>query len=49
MKSMNMISTTGRQPESAAPTATPVTAASLIGVSITRRSPNSATRSRVAP
>ena len=36
MKSMNMISSTGRRPDCAAPIATPVIAASLIGVSITR-------------
>ena len=36
MKSMNMISSTGRMPDCAAPIATPVMAASLIGVLITR-------------
>ena len=40
MKSMNMISTTGRSPDSAAPTAAPQIAASLIGVSRTRSGPN---------
>jgi hypothetical protein len=40
-KSLNMISTIGRMPVMAAPTAQPVMAASLIGVSRTRSSPNS--------
>ena len=40
MKSMNMISTTGRSPAWAAPTATPHTAPSLIGVLRTRSRPN---------
>src|ERR1017187_8868250 len=44
MKSPNMISTTGRMPVMAAPTAIPVKPASEIGVSITRRTPNSCTR-----
>src|SRR6266446_697117 len=43
MKSPNMMSTTGRKPVIAAPTATPVNPASEIGVSTTRRVPNSAT------
>ena len=40
MKSMNCISTTGRMPISAAPTAAPTIADSEIGVSITRSAPN---------
>ena len=48
MKSMNMISTTGRSPACAAPTATPQTAPSLIGVSMTRAVPNSSARPAVA-
>src|SRR5260370_11419433 len=44
MKSPNMISTTGRSPVIAAPTATPVNPASEIGVSTTRCAPNSSTR-----
>ena len=40
-KSMNMISTTGLSPDWAAPTATPHTAPSLIGVLRTRSRPNS--------
>ena len=48
MKSMNMISSTGRMPDWAAPIATPVIAASLIGVSITRSAPNSSARPAVA-
>src|ERR1700678_2904431 len=43
MKSPNMISTTGRSPVMAAPTATPVKPASEIGVSTTRFAPNSST------
>src|SRR5713101_1886943 len=43
MKSPNMISTTGRRPVIAAPTATPVNPASEIGVSTTRLAPNSST------
>src|ERR1700678_2670696 len=43
MKSPNMISTTGRSPVIAAPTATPVKPASEIGVSTTRAAPNSST------
>jgi len=35
-----MISTTGRRPRIAAPVASPTMAASLMGVSRTRRSPN---------
>src|ERR1700722_7975732 len=42
-KSPNIISTTGRIPVIAAPTATPVNPASEIGVSITRSLPNSST------
>ena len=48
MKSMNMISTTGRRPAWAAPTATPHTAPSLIGVLRTRSRPNSSDRPSVA-
>ena len=48
MKSMNMISSTGRIPDWAAPTATPVIAASLIGVLITRCVPNSSASPAVA-
>src|SRR5258708_5608149 len=44
MKSPNMMSTTGRRPVIAAPTATPVNPASEIGVSTTRFAPNSSTR-----
>src|ERR1022692_4827874 len=43
MKSPNMMSTTGRIPVMAAPTATPVKPASEIGVSTTRPAPNSST------
>src|SRR3989442_10455250 len=43
-KSPNMISTTGRMPVIAAPTATPVKPASEIGVSSTRSLPNSSTK-----
>src|SRR3984957_10196277 len=43
MKSPNMISTTGRRPVIAAPTATPVNPASEMGVSTTRFAPNSST------
>src|SRR6266567_1071424 len=43
-KSPNMISTTGRMPVIAAPTAIPVKPASEIGVSSTRSLPNSSTR-----
>src|SRR5215470_17367652 len=42
-KSPNIISTTGRMPVMAAPTATPVKPASEMGVSITRPEPNSST------
>src|SRR5713101_782868 len=44
MKSPNMISTTGRRPVIAAPTATPVNPASEMGVSTTRLAPNSSTK-----
>src|SRR5690348_3040943 len=44
MKSPNMMSTTGRRPVMAAPTATPVKPASEIGVSRTRSGPNSSTK-----
>src|SRR5579864_420190 len=44
MKSPNMMSTTGRRPVMAAPTARPVKPASEIGVSSTRSLPNSSTR-----
>jgi hypothetical protein len=40
MKSMNCISATGRIPMCAAPAAAPTIAASAIGVSMTRDSPN---------
>src|ERR1700747_1559037 len=43
MKSPNMISTPGRLPDIAAPTAIPVNPASEIGVSSTRSLPNSST------
>src|SRR5712692_5570869 len=43
MKSPKMMSTTGRSPVIAAPTARPVKPASEIGVSITRSVPNSST------
>src|SRR4051812_43022297 len=43
-KSPNMMSTTGRMPAIAAPTASPLTPASEIGVSTTRVVPNSSTR-----
>src|SRR5579872_2188397 len=43
MKSPNMMSTTGRSPVMAAPTATPVNPASEMGVSTTRFAPNSST------
>ena len=42
MKSMKVKSTIGRRPVIAAPTAAPAIAASEIGVSLTRFSPNSA-------
>ena len=48
MKSTNMISSTGRMPDCAAPIATPVIAASLIGVLITRAVPNSSASPAVA-
>src|SRR5882672_3747190 len=44
MKSPNMMSTTGRKPVIAAPTASPVKPASEIGVSRTLSLPNSSTR-----
>src|ERR1039457_819528 len=44
MKSPNMMSTTGRIPVMAAPTASPVKPASEIGVSSTRSLPNSSNR-----
>lgn len=47
-KSMNMISTTGRRPLSAAPTAADTIDASEMGVSITRAAPNFSRRQRVA-
>ena len=47
-KSTNMISSTGSNPDWAAPIATPVIAASLIGVSITRLVPNASARPAVA-
>ncbi len=48
MKSMNMISSTGRSPDWAAPIATPQMAASEIGVLITRSVPNSSASPAVA-
>ena len=45
---MNMISSTGRRPDCAAPIATPQIAASLIGVLRTRSLPNSSARPAVA-
>ena len=48
-KSMNMISTTGRRPQEAAPAAMEVRLASLMGVSTTRSGPNFLRRSRLAP
>ncbi len=48
-KSTNMISTTGRSPDCAAPIATPQIAASLIGVLRTRSGPNSSASPAVAP
>src|ERR1035441_2335486 len=44
MKSPNMMSTTGRRPVIAAPTAIPVNPASEIGVSSTRSLPNSSSK-----
>src|SRR5690349_8530945 len=44
MKSPNMMSTTGRRPVMAAPTAIPVKPASEMGVSRTRSGPNSSTK-----
>ena len=44
MKSMNMISTIGRSPVMAAPTAAPTKPISLIGVSMTRSSPKRSCR-----
>ena len=41
MKSMNIRSQTGRRPRAAAPTPRPMMACSAMGVSLTRRSPNS--------
>ena len=46
-KSMNSISTTGRDPAIAAPTPSPTNPASLRGVSMTRRGPNCAMRPSV--
>ena len=48
-KSANWSSTTGRSPIQAAPTAAPTKPSSLIGVSITRPSPNSCHSPRVTP
>ena len=48
MKSMNMISSTGRRPDCAAPIATPQIADSLIGVLRTRSVPNSSASPAVA-
>ena len=48
-KSTNMISTTGRAPDCAAPTAMPQIAASLMGVLRTRSGPNSSASPAVAP
>jgi hypothetical protein len=49
MKSMCMISATGRMPASAAPTEYPTMAASEIGVSRTRSGPNRSSSPWVAP
>src|SRR5690606_2763628 len=49
MKSMNMISSTGLRPDSAAPTAALAMAASEIGVSRMRSGPKRACRPRVTP
>ena len=49
MKSAHMISTTGRIPSIAAPTAEPRMALSEIGVSKTRSAPNSFCKPRVQP
>ena len=48
-KSENWISSTGRMPVSAAPTAAPASPSSLIGVSITRSLPKRCTRSPDTP
>jgi hypothetical protein len=48
-KSTTRISTTGRRPVSAMPTAAPMIVDSEIGVSITRSAPNSACRPRYWP
>jgi hypothetical protein len=47
MKSMNMISTIGRRPVIAAPTAAPTKPISAIGVSMTRPGPKRSCRPRV--
>jgi hypothetical protein len=49
MKSMCMISATGRMPAIAAPTDTPTMAASEIGVFRTRSDPKRSSNPRVAP
>ncbi len=49
MKSMNMISITGRIPISAAPVAAPAMAASEMGVSRIRSGPNSSNMPRDTP
>ena len=49
MKSTNMISTSGRQPLMARPTAMPANPISEIGVSRTRHSPKRWNRRRLAP
>ena len=49
MKSMNMISTIGRDPATAAPMAMPVKAGSEIGVLRMRSVPYFSTRPRVTP
>ncbi len=48
-KSEKRISTTGREPARAAPTPTPMIAASEIGASETRSGPNSSTSPRYCP
>ena len=49
MKSTNMISTTGRRPDRAAPMATPMTVPSLMGVFTTRCAPSSSAIPWVTP
>ncbi len=49
MKSMNMISTTGRRPTAAAPTVRPMMVLSLIGVLTTRFAPKVSASPPVTP